>query len=145
MYFSKWRPLDLILKRFRYKYALYLFYLRSDKQLMEIAKDSTKQDRIDEWFPSSSAKVHRYFLDAFKRIMPAIEPYLQGNKKVIFTGHSLGGALASLLALKAATMEVMILNDNKENLIHQSGVCLQSLKKRLRPILSCRFLEYAKN
>ena len=29
--------------------------------------------------------------------------------------------------------------------IHQSGVCLPSLKKRLRPSLSCRFLEYAGN
>ena len=38
--------------------------------------------------------------------------------------------------------------DNHNNyyiIIHQSGVCLPSLKKRLRPSLSCRFLEYAGN
>ena len=29
--------------------------------------------------------------------------------------------------------------------IHQSGVCLPSLKKRPEPSLSCRFLEYAGN
>ena len=29
--------------------------------------------------------------------------------------------------------------------MHQSGVCLPSLKKRLRPSLSCQFLEYAEN
>ena len=31
------------------------------------------------------------------------------------------------------------------NGIHQSRVCLPSLKKRLRPSVTCRFLEYAGN
>ena len=31
------------------------------------------------------------------------------------------------------------------NNIHQSWVCLPSLKKRLGPTLTCRFLEYAGN
>ena len=31
------------------------------------------------------------------------------------------------------------------SIMHQSGVCLPSFKKRLGPSLSCRFLEYAGN
>ena len=41
--------------------------------------------------------------------------------------------------------KMYIKNVHQNDGIHQSGVCLPSLKKHLRPILSCRFLEYAAN
>jgi len=93
------------------------------KQLTEIAKHTfVQQKNINSWFqapPDKDIKVHPYFLDAFNRILPEIERYLylHGNKKVIFTGHSLGGALASLLALTAADMQVGPWSNPKTSLI----------------------------
>ena len=81
-------------------------------QLVSIVGKSLSQQRIDDWFPPHhnvyNAKVNKYFLAAFDLVLPALERYLEADKKIIFTGHSLGGALASLLSLHSALMTVSL-------------------------------------
>ena len=48
-------------------------------------------------------KVHGGFKDAFEAVYESIKETLQPNlhgKKIVMTGHSLGGALASLLTYR---------------------------------------------
>jgi len=56
------------------------------------------------WFednPDDPASVHQGFKFIFDRLWPRVEEAMEGNKyPIFFTGHSLGGALATLAAAK---------------------------------------------
>lgn len=47
-------------------------------------------------------KVHQGFRNSTNLIWPKIEPYLDSGKKVWLTGHSLGGAMAAIVGVRAA-------------------------------------------
>lgn len=60
---------------------------------------------IDLWFAKNSAyggkgKVHAGFQTALNEVWTALEKNIDKNRKVIIAGHSLGGALAQLLAYR---------------------------------------------
>ncbi|XP_066935782.1 lipase ZK262.3-like [Clytia hemisphaerica] len=76
-------------------------------QMFSILESSLKRKTIDSWFGSSrqNIKINKYFYQAFIKILPALEPYLAlPGKKYIFTGHSLGGVLASITAMYTARL-----------------------------------------
>ncbi len=54
---------------------------------------------------SMCGKAHCGFLTSFNRVWPLIAPILDSTKKVWATGHSLGGALAAIAAVRAARRE----------------------------------------
>lgn len=49
--------------------------------------------------PKLGIKVHRGFNKAIKEIIPSIRGLLDPNRKVILSGHSMGGSMAILLAM----------------------------------------------
>lgn len=74
-----------------------------------IAFRGTEPDRKEDLFTDVNAvlvrwdrggKVHNGFLQAFRAIEPAIAAWIaqHGSGPIVFTGHSLGGALATLAA-----------------------------------------------
>ena len=52
-----------------------------------------------------TGKAHKGFLVSFNRVWPLIAPILDSTKKVWATGHSLGGAMAAIAAVRAARRE----------------------------------------
>ena len=51
-------------------------------------------------FGSIDVTINAFFWKAFLKLYDDIKPYLNdGKRKYIITGHSLGGAMASILAL----------------------------------------------
>lgn len=52
----------------------------------------------------NTVQITDYYKTVFQELYPLIKLYIQEpNKRYIFTGHSLGGALASLLAMETAS------------------------------------------
>jgi predicted lipase len=54
---------------------------------------------------SHGIKVHHGFLKLYSELRPTLLNIFQGLDEIVFTGHSLGGALASLAALDAMALD----------------------------------------
>uniref|UniRef100_A0A7M5WIQ9 Fungal lipase-type domain-containing protein n=1 Tax=Clytia hemisphaerica TaxID=252671 RepID=A0A7M5WIQ9_9CNID len=67
---------------------------------------------------SQNVEVVSFFNQALELVMKDLSPYLKnGRKRYILTGHSLGGALASLLALKTRFYYGAVWRSSKSSLI----------------------------
>jgi len=61
--------------------------------------------RAEVTFQGKKTKVLRFFWQAFESVSYELRPYItDSSKKYIITGHSLGGAMASLLAIKSTEL-----------------------------------------
>lgn len=83
-----------------------------------IAFRGTEPDRREDLFTDVNAvlvrwdlggKVHNGFLQAFRAIEPAVAAWIKqhGSGPIVFTGHSLGGALATLAASRWPTSRLI--------------------------------------
>ncbi len=63
-------------------------------RLMDLVTDA--KALMVSWTPTS--RVHQGFAEAFLAIQPAVADFLAGGGSPVFTGHSLGAALATLAA-----------------------------------------------
>eukprot|EP00340_Litonotus_pictus_P010265 CAMPEP_0170514894 /NCGR_PEP_ID=MMETSP0209-20121228/1405_1 /TAXON_ID=665100 ORGANISM="Litonotus pictus, Strain P1" /NCGR_SAMPLE_ID=MMETSP0209 /ASSEMBLY_ACC=CAM_ASM_000301 /LENGTH=312 /DNA_ID=CAMNT_0010799155 /DNA_START=165 /DNA_END=1103 /DNA_ORIENTATION=+ len=83
----------------------------------DVAQGIKTMEMEDEEANENDIKVHRGFLEAYCSIQAAIQGLFMGNfmngvETVIFTGHSLGGALASICALDFRRMAGIAGNNN---------------------------------
>ena len=79
----------------------------SNDQLLIQAIGMIKQfTGVDDITAGQTTKINQFFLNAFKLLFPAIRNKLiDQSRRYIITGHSLGGAMASLLSLKMTQHE----------------------------------------
>ena len=86
-----------------------------------------------EWVVDGvKTEVLKFTYDAYKLAAHKLRLYLQDpSKKYIITGHSLGGAMASLLALDATQTFEVIFENKKEQylslLSYNLTICLKKI------------------
>ena len=73
-------------------------------------RDAIQDIKIRRVETVGSLKIHRGFLQAANSIWPLLKPHLEQlqSHKVIFTGHSLGGALATIIAIRYFTPDELV-------------------------------------
>ena len=82
-----------------------------------------KFQRKNVWIENSKTSINSFFWDAFEILLPAIRSKLEDqSRRYIITGHSLGGAMASILAIymKVNGVSIMLLStDQSECLLNK--------------------------
>lgn len=70
--------------------------VRGTKGIVDLVRDI----RVLPWFDFDCGWCHSGFLKGGKKISDELDKYIDKSKPVIFTGHSLGGAMSLIVAIK---------------------------------------------
>jgi predicted lipase len=101
--------------------TIYIAFRGTSKKYMQEMYNDTKADKVQVAFKTKSGKedfeIHRGFYEEYEAIRESLTPILKAingeggfKKKVVCCGHSLGGAVANITALKLACNGVSDIN-----------------------------------
>lgn len=104
---------------------------------------------VDDITANTHAKVNEFFLTSFKLLYPSIRHQLvDQSRRYIITGHSLGGAMATLLALKMTQYEnvswCIIFKKQQRQRYKSSYACVPGIPLQVAVELSLRTLNHRK-